>query len=63
MEYLIVRCPRCSMPSAVRLGSVSHMCPYCGSRFRISEGTIITKARNGREASELIRRILTQSHY
>ena len=51
------------MPSAVRLGSMSHMCPYCGSRFRVSEGTIITKARNGREASEFIRRILAQSHH
>lgn len=62
MEYLIVRCPRCNMPSAVRLGSSSHMCPYCGTRFRINESNIITRARNGKEASELIRTLLAKHH-
>jgi len=60
MEYLVVRCPRCSMPSAVRLGSLSHTCPYCGTRFKVNEVNIVARARNGREASELVRRMLAQ---
>ena len=62
MEYLVVRCPRCGMPSAVRLGSLSHACPYCGTRFKVNETNIVARARSGREASELVRKILAQGH-
>ncbi len=58
-EYLIVSCPKCGEYSAVREGSKTHTCPYCGYRMRIEEAGIIAKARSGREAREVILRLKT----
>ncbi len=57
VKYLVVRCPRCGMLSAVRLGSSRHQCPYCGLVFTVDESTIVAKANNGREAREIILRL------
>lgn len=58
MEYLVVRCPRCGMPSAVKADANTHQCPYCGFRFMVGKSVVLARASNGREASELVRRFL-----
>ncbi|OYT25340.1 MAG: DUF1922 domain-containing protein [Thermoprotei archaeon ex4572_64] len=59
MEYLIVSCPRCGKYSAMKSGSKSHSCPYCGYVVRIEEVSIFKKVRSGREAREIIKKLNT----
>ncbi len=58
-EYLIIRCPKCGRISAMKFGARSHQCPYCGYLMRLEEVTIIAKAKSGREAREIIKRLTT----
>ena len=37
--YAIVRCPRCSQYVAVREGSKTFRCPYCGARNRLLDNS------------------------
>ncbi|WP_084019766.1 DUF1922 domain-containing protein [Vulcanisaeta thermophila] len=57
--YLVVVCPRCGNLSVMREGVKSHQCPYCGYVMRVEEVTIMGRARNGREARELLIKLKT----
>ncbi len=35
----------------------THMCPYCGKVSRLEELTVITRAKSGREAREIVQRL------
>jgi len=58
-EYLVVRCPKCGKISAMKFGVRTHQCPYCGYVMKIEEVAILAKARSGREAREIIKRLTT----
>ncbi len=57
--YLVVSCPRCGNYSVVRNTAKTHQCPYCGYVMRIEEAAVIAKARNGREAREIVLKLKT----
>ncbi len=59
MEYLIVSCPRCGKYSAMKSGSKSHSCPYCGYVMRIEEVSIFKRVKSGKEAREIIQKLNT----
>jgi len=52
-----VKCPKCGQASAMKAGARSHMCPYCGTVFRLEEATVIARAKSGKEAREIIKQI------
>ncbi len=54
VKYLIVRCPKCGNVSAVMIGRKTKQCPYCGTRFEVYRAQILARARDGKEARELI---------
>ncbi|NPB00220.1 MAG: DUF1922 domain-containing protein [Crenarchaeota archaeon] len=43
----------------MKYGAKTHQCPYCGNLLRIEEAQIIYRARSGKEAREVIRRLTT----
>ncbi|PLC68915.1 DUF1922 domain-containing protein [Vulcanisaeta sp. EB80] len=57
--YLVVSCPKCGNYSVVRDNVKTHQCPYCGYVMRIEEAIIIARAKNGREAREIILKLKT----
>ncbi|WP_054857958.1 DUF1922 domain-containing protein [Vulcanisaeta sp. JCM 16159] len=57
--YLIIACPKCGNYSVIRDTVKTHECPYCGYLMRIEEVPIIARARNGREAREIILKLKT----
>ncbi|NPA69965.1 MAG: DUF1922 domain-containing protein [Crenarchaeota archaeon] len=59
VEYLVVRCPKCGSISAMKYGAKTHQCPYCGYLMRLEEVQIIHRARSGKEAREIIKRLTT----
>ncbi len=50
-------CPRCSKYSAMRDGSRTHQCPYCGYIMRVDEVTIVERSLDGKRARELVKRL------
>jgi len=57
--YLVVSCPKCGNYSVVKDNVKTHQCPYCGYVMRIEETIIIARAKNGREAREIILKLKT----
>ncbi|ADY00856.1 hypothetical protein VMUT_0645 [Vulcanisaeta moutnovskia 768-28] len=52
-------CPKCGNYSITRDTTKTHQCPYCGYVMRIEEVTIIARAKNGKEAREIILKLKT----
>ena len=57
--YLIVACPKCGNYSVTRDTVKTHQCPYCGYVMRIEEVSIVARARNGKEAREILLKLKT----
>ena len=57
MEYLVVQCPYCGGFLACPARLKTKTCPYCGRRFQLARARIVARARSGREAGEIVRRI------
>ena len=54
VKYLIVKCPNCGNVCAVSIRYKTKQCPYCGFRFEVYRAHILAKAKDGKEARELI---------
>ena len=54
-KYLIVSCSHCGGLQVARAGAKSKTCPYCGRRFSLLKAKVYGKARNGREAVEIVK--------
>ena len=55
VEYYIIKCPYCKNYIAKPVIHKKGRCPYCGKRIEISKCRIFYKAKNGREASLILR--------
>ncbi|MFB6469913.1 MAG: DUF1922 domain-containing protein [Vulcanisaeta sp. AZ3] len=55
--YLIISCPKCGNYSIVKDSTKTHQCPYCGYVMHLEEAVILARAKNGKEAREIILRL------
>lgn len=59
VDYYIIKCPKCSKASAMKVGARKHICPYCGTLIDIKDAIIIKKVSSGREARKIIQELNT----
>jgi len=55
MEYIIIQCPHCGNYLAVSVRQKTKLCTYCGRRINILRAKHIAYAKDGREASAILR--------
>ena len=55
MEYVIIQCPYCGNYLAVPIRQKTKLCSYCGRRINVLRARRITYAKDGREASVILR--------
>ncbi|RLF17235.1 MAG: DUF1922 domain-containing protein [Thermoprotei archaeon] len=55
MEYWIIQCPYCGNYLAVPTSNKTKLCTYCGRRIIVMRAKRLARARDGREASIILR--------
>ncbi len=43
----------------MKYGAKTHQCPYCGYLIRVEDAEIVCRARSGKEARDIIKRLTT----